>query len=362
MADGIFSFLRQDPNQMPQRTFMSRLGSAAAVLNPMNPVASQYGQMMDARLQQRRQEYTRNKSIEELQRRAQGGDKLAERYLSSVQSGALQPGQAFSAYYQQMASEDQFRRQQAAAAAERQRKLQMATTQTNQTVAYLRSIGRNDLASMVEANPALAGSIMGEVAKSSFGPDQAAINKSIVDARKEFTGLKPVKDFADVTFAYSRVVTSAEDPSPAGDLALIFNYMKVLDPGSVVREGEFATAQNAGGVDDRVRSLYNRVVEGTRLSEPQRADFIDRATRLYQGAEQQYKSIADQYGQLAQQAGLPVDQVIPDFTFKGSVPERSTLIQVPENPDRAKFPTDADWQAHWQTVMTEEQRRAYLEG
>jgi hypothetical protein len=145
-------------------------------------------------------------------------------------------------------------------------------------------------------------------------------------------------------------------------LALIFNYMKVLDPGSVVREGEFATAQNAGGVDERIRSLYNRVVEGTRLTEPQRADFVDRASRLYQGAEEQYNSIANQYKEFARKAGLPVDQVIPDFTYKGAVPERSTLIQVPPNPDISRFPSNDDWKNHWQNVMTEDQRRAYLEG
>ena len=98
---------------MPQRIYVAlRLsGCHSKSYNPMY----QYGQMMDARLQQRRQEYTRNKSIEELQRRAQGGDKLADvTWVLSVWCFAA--GQAFSAYYQQMASEDRFRRQQAAAA------------------------------------------------------------------------------------------------------------------------------------------------------------------------------------------------------------------------------------------------------
>lgn len=274
---------------------------------------------------------------------------------------------------------------QATQARMQERKAKAATQgQINKTVQWLSSNNRQDLANLVMQGlmtPAAAvqearakpeqvrgievdGNILnpytGEIIYQA--PPKGVDQKQIVEARKEFTGLKPVKDFADVTFAYSRVVTSAQDPSPAGDLALIFNYMKVLDPGSVVREGEFATAQNAGGVDDRVRSLYNRVVAGTRLSEPQRADFVDRASRLYQGAEKQYKSIADQYSELAEKAGLPVDQVIPDFTFKGTAPERSTLLQVPANPDKSRFPTDDDWKTHWQTVMTEDQRREYLEG
>ena len=240
------------------------------------------------------------------------------------------------------------------------------TANVNQTVNWLRSNGYADLANIVQQNPQMASQVMAEIAKQRLTPkpteDPDKLLKRISDARKEFTGLKAVKDFSDVSSAYSRVINSASDPSAAGDLALIFNFMKVLDPGSVVREGEFATAQNAGGVDERIRSLYNRVVDGTRLTVPQRADFVDRATRLYVGAENQYKSIAEQYADFAKQAGLDPKLVIPDFGFKGTRPERPTILQVPENPDTARFPTDEDWKKHWQTVMTEEQRREFLEG
>lgn len=89
------------------------------------------------------------------------------------------------------------------------------------------------------------------------------------------------KDFESVADAYGRVQASVESPDAAGDIALIFNYMKMLDPGSVVREGEFATAQNAGGVNDSVRNMYNKIVSGERLQPSQRAMFSDRAEKLY---------------------------------------------------------------------------------
>ena len=47
--------------------------------------------------------------------------------------------------------------------------------------------------------------------------------------RKEWTGLPTTKATQDVAASYNRVSGAAEDPSPAGDLALIFNYMKMLD-------------------------------------------------------------------------------------------------------------------------------------
>ena len=116
--------------------------------------------------------------------------------------------------------------------------------------------------------------------------------------RKEYNDQSKV--FMDQSRAYKRIINSAQAPSAAGDLSLIFNYMKVLDPGSTVREGEFANAQNSGGIDSKVRSLYNSIINGQRLSHPQRADFVDRAGRLYQGAtdmqgmtDQRYRSLAE---------------------------------------------------------------------
>jgi hypothetical protein len=186
-------------------------------------------------------------------------------------------------------------------------------------------------------------------------------SKNIIEARKEFTALPTVKSFADVSTAYSRVLNSAKDPSGAGDLSLIFNFMKVLDPGSTVREGEFATAQNSGGVEQKVVSLYNQVLDGTRLGELQRADFVDRATRLYQGAEKQYNSIARQYAEFARQARLDPQLVIPDFSFQGEMPPTATMLRVPPNPDTSQFGTAEEWKNHWINVFTEEQRQQYLE-
>lgn len=182
--------------------------------------------------------------------------------------------------------------------------------------------------------------------------------KQVESARKEFTGLPQVKSFADQTSAYGRVIKSAEDPSPAGDLALIFNYMKVLDPGSVVREGEFATAQNAGSIDERTRGIYNRIVSGERLSESQRADFADRATRLYSGAEDQYRSIAEQYAGFATAAGLPPEQIIPDFGFAGDLYKKPLALTPPPAPAGT---TPEDWATAWEN-MSDEQRQLFMSG
>ena len=87
------------------------------------------------------------------------------------------------------------------------------------------------------------------------------------------------KEFVKVRDAYGRILST--DASAAGDLALIFNYMKILDPGSVVREGEFATAQNSAGVPTRIRAQYNKIISGEKLAPETRADFLQQAQNLY---------------------------------------------------------------------------------
>ena len=156
--------------------------------------------------------------------------------------------------------------------------------------------------------------------------DGTLTKKDIFDAtnklRQEFIGKQETKEFSKQVAAFARIMRSAEDPTAAGDLALIFNYMKLLDPGSTVRESEFATASNAGGIDDRTRSLFNYLRTGERLSKEQRKDFLDRSVRLYRGAEDQFASIRDQYVSLAEKQGLPVDQIIIDSQYVGGdIPE-----------------------------------------
>jgi hypothetical protein len=113
--------------------------------------------------------------------------------------------------------------------------------------------------------------------------------------RKEFNALPQVKEFATRSAGLGTVLASASDPSPAGDISLIFAYMKMLDPNSVVREGEFATAQNAGSIPQTVLAKYNQALQGTRLADSVRRDFVDRAQRIYNSASEDFGKVYARY-------------------------------------------------------------------
>ncbi len=99
--------------------------------------------------------------------------------------------------------------------------------------------------------------------------------------RKELENRSAV--FNDTRDAFSRVNASSDNA--AGDLALIFNFMKMLDPGSVVRESEFATAENASSIPERFRASFDKLLAGTRLDDAARKRFVDEAEGMMAAAQ-----------------------------------------------------------------------------
>jgi len=133
-------------------------------------------------------------------------------------------------------------------------------------------------------------------------------------------------DFFKIQDSFGRIIASAEDPSAAGDLALIFNYMKMLDPASVVRESEFATAQNAGSVPERVRAAYNNALEGTRLDPNVRNDFVDRAKKLFASQKDIQNGRIKEYTNRSNRYGLNSADVIseiPEYDLSGLATKES---------------------------------------
>lgn len=176
---------------------------------------------------------------------------------------------------------------------------------------------------------------LGILTESGFGRKPSTANIGDLSPAQQNAAFKLADDyerasktFFEVRDSYNRVQSSAQNPSAAGDLALIFNYMKMLDPGSVVREGEFATAQNAGGVPDRIVAQYNKVISGERLSGNQRGDFVDRAKRLFDTASGQQGQTNSTYANRAQQFGIPSDFVVRD-TSSTFTPAKSGLQAIP---------------------------------
>lgn len=121
--------------------------------------------------------------------------------------------------------------------------------------------------------------------------------------------------FVKIRDAYSKVNEAAKNPNAASDIALIFSYMRILDPESVVREGEFATAEKARGVPDTILNTYNRLLKGERLNNEQRAKFVGEAKKVYDSQRRSQDKLDKTYRGLADRYGLNAENIVQDLAL-----------------------------------------------
>ena len=103
------------------------------------------------------------------------------------------------------------------------------------------------------------------------------------------------KDYNDMKSAFGQVVSSLSQGTPIGDVAGATKVMKLLDPGSVVRETELGIAMAAAGRMDRLNNYFNNMMTGQKLTPTQREDFKALSNELYAAAGQAYNQKRNEY-------------------------------------------------------------------
>jgi hypothetical protein len=174
--------------------------------------------------------------------------------------------------------------------------------------------------------------------------------------RKEYSD--QTKGYQDVKSAYGRILAVSDPKTPdeeaAADLALVFNFMKMQDPGSTVNTGEFANAQNAAGVPDRLRNAYNNLVTGGRLNPTQRKAFKGQAENLYKVAGQQETTVRTGIERIAKGYGLKTENIFYTPTEVAPValgaPAANSVTVGDKTYTRPANFTDAQWNAYKQSV------------
>lgn len=151
----------------------------------------------------------------------------------------------------------------------------------------------------------------------------------VMRLRTDYRLQPAVKNARTIQTAFERISNTQDNA--VGDLSLIFGYMKMLDPESVVRETEFANAQNAAGVPDQIRNLWNRVLNGERLNPNQRAQFRSQALQLAQGARRSLEVTNAEYRRLAEQFGIDPRLIFTEDNAIAPKPQASRL--TPNSPD-----------------------------
>jgi len=126
---------------------------------------------------------------------------------------------------------------------------------------------------------------------------------------------KESKEYKSVEEASKKIdsLLNSATSSPASTLAAATAYMKLLDPGSVVRESELGMALNAQGVFDKMGNYTNMLVNGKVLTPSQTKDFKQAATAVLQASRDTQKMVDTGYKQQAESYGLNPKNILRQY-------------------------------------------------
>lgn len=123
-------------------------------------------------------------------------------------------------------------------------------------------------------------------------------------------------------------------PDAITQQSLVILLNKFLDPGSVVREGEFDRVVRAQGLQGRASNLRDYILAGEPLSAESIAQINGLANLYQQAAQTKMRRIASDYVRIAEQRGFDPANVITDGSLRGSdaqAPGAASGIDAPIN-------------------------------
>lgn len=178
--------------------------------------------------------------------------------------------------------------------------LGLTRAQTNQAMAMGNKLGAETQKILMDM----------EFAKANGGiPPEEKFNQE-EKLRKEYNAR--TAKYSDMRSTYSNIVASGADDTGAGDVALVTSFMKMLDPGSVVRETEFATARDTAGLLSRLQNAATKLKDGQFLDKGQRAAFTRLAGQYMAAAQKDEKIVRDSLGRVVSSYGLNSANVFSD--------------------------------------------------
>lgn len=152
-----------------------------------------------------------------------------------------------------------------------------------------------------------------------------------------------------VTVATGEVRTAAakaeglvKTPSPSNDTALIYNFMRANDPGSTVRESEFALATNRASLPAKVQG-YLTMMESGQLTTEKRLEILASIRNLAKSQESRQAETDEYYTNQSNHYGADPDFVIgkkrSTFNEDGkakAAPTNKRATQISDLPDLIK--------------------------
>lgn len=169
-------------------------------------------------------------------------------------------------------------------------------------------------------------------------PDPARINLQITQKQAEFDRHKITTQFNEVQNKYQSVKATVEGgASGPADLALVYDFMKALDPTSVVRESEYDSAAKSGNIFVGAMARFNAMFNpaGGKLSEEVRQEFLRLTKIRMETVTTQYRNLRQDFAKRINLLTGEKDGInyVPDY--EAAFPEQSFVIKWEIGPDGA---------------------------
>ena len=184
----------------------------------------------------------------------------------------------------------------------------------------------------------------------------AVIGQALAQSQQQFQRANALRSdfimearpFAQVANALGNFMQSKDAAlagDPAAQMSVIFAYMKMLDPGSTVREGEYATAENTTGVPGWLMNLYNKVVDGSFLTAQQVRYFTGQVEAQRKGWADRFQNLAETYRERSLRGGVNPEDVVVDYFAR--VPSVSNPAQQVDATTLNRMPWLANPNKSW---------------
>lgn len=141
------------------------------------------------------------------------------------------------------------------------------------------------------------------------------------DLRQEFTSLQPVKNYREVVPIMKSMEEAAGRNTKASDLNMVYGLAKMMDPNSVVREGEMVMVKNAGALPDWLVGSINGLNGGAQLQPNTRDAVMTEARSRYSAIKGAHDEAAGVYRGMSQRYNVNPDNVLVDISGAMDAPQ-----------------------------------------
>jgi hypothetical protein len=133
-----------------------------------------------------------------------------------------------------------------------------------------------------------------------------------------------VRNYQKAQRLYGSLQMAAQAEGGVSDLDLIYAVGNILDPESVVREGETVMVQRSGGLVEQIRGFIDRVSGGQGLTPEMRVQLRQLAERRMSAYWDAVDPIMGAYRERARATGLNPDQILLGVESPDQIRQRTT--------------------------------------